>query len=488
MAVQNSLARQDQSMKLSVYLQNDAVKKQINQVVGGKNGTRFISSIVSAVQSTPALQECTSPSIVNAALLGEALNLSPSPQLGQFYMVPFDNKKKGCKEAQFQLGYKGYIQLAIRSGYYKKLNVLAIKEGELVRYDPLDEEVEVNLIDDDILREEAPTMGYFAMFEYENGFRKTLYWSKKKMLAHAEKYSFAFYKNGGARSLELLEQGKIPEKDMWKYSSFWFKDFDGMALKTMLRQLISKWGIMSIDLQNAIITNLKEGSMEPKVLDINGNTYCNKNLTRYHYFPKADSLSVNTLTSIVDYIKGKPEELRETMILHVISPTEVRLYSGLVDERNREELMRADAIVNEFQFDRYYDQERFLIELQANFIESDDLTVLKQVAGNIESGTTANYDDDGVSQKTTIKSGIANKTDVIVPNPVKLRPYRTFAEIEQPQSSYVFRIQDSDRGPSFKLVEADGGLWKNATMKKIKEYLAYELAEELEKYNITIIA
>lgn len=252
MAVNNSLAGQDQSMKLSVYLQNDAVKKQINQVVGGKNGTRFISSIVSAVQSTPALQECTSPSIVNAALLGEALNLSPSPQLGQFYMVPFDNKKKGCKEAQFQLGYKGYIQLAIRSGYYKKLNVLAIKEGELVRYDPLDEEVEVNLIEDDILREEAPTMGYFAMFEYENGFRKTLYWSKKKMLAHAEKYSFAFYKNGGARSLELLEQGKIPEKDMWKYSSFWFKDFDGMALKTMLRQLISKWGIMSIDLQNAI--------------------------------------------------------------------------------------------------------------------------------------------------------------------------------------------------------------------------------------------
>lgn len=252
MAVNNSLASQEQSMKLSVYLQNDAVKKQINQVVGGKNGTRFISSIVSAVQSTPALQECTSPSIVNAALLGEALNLSPSPQLGQFYMVPFDNKKKGCKEAQFQLGYKGYIQLAIRSGYYKKLNVLAIKEGELVRYDPLDEEVEVNLIEDDILREEAPTMGYFAMFEYENGFRKTLYWSKKKMLAHAEKYSFAFYKNGGAKALELLEQGKVPEKDMWKYSSFWFKDFDGMALKTMLRQLISKWGIMSIDLQNAI--------------------------------------------------------------------------------------------------------------------------------------------------------------------------------------------------------------------------------------------
>lgn len=252
MAVQNSLANRNQKMGLTAYLTQDAVKRQINSVVGGKNGTRFISSIVSAVQTTPALQECTNPSILSAALLGEALNLSPSPQLGQFYMVPFDNKKKGYKEAQFQLGYKGYVQLAIRSGYYKRLNVLAIKEGELIRYDPLDEEIEVSLIEDDIVREETPTAGYYAMFEYENGFKKTMYWTKRKMLAHAEKYSYAFAKNGGAKSLELLEQGKIPEKEMWKYSSFWFKDFDGMALKTMLRQLISKWGIMSINLQTAM--------------------------------------------------------------------------------------------------------------------------------------------------------------------------------------------------------------------------------------------
>lgn len=252
MAVGNSLANRQTKTGLTAYLTQDAVKKQINSVVGGKNGTRFISSIISAVQTTPALQECTNQSILSAALLGEALNLSPSPQLGQFYMVPFDNKKKGCKEAQFQLGYKGYIQLAERSGYYKKLNVISIKEGELIKYDPLNEEIEVDLIEDDVVRENTPSMGYYAMFEYENGFRKTLYWSKQKMLAHAEKYSFAFAKNGGAKSLELLEQGKIPEKEMWKYSSFWFKDFDGMALKTMLRQLISKWGIMSIDLQTAV--------------------------------------------------------------------------------------------------------------------------------------------------------------------------------------------------------------------------------------------
>lgn len=248
MAMQNSLVNRNQKGGLTAYLTQDAVKNQINKVVGGKNGTRFVSSIVSAVQTTPALQECTNPSILSAALLGEALNLSPSPQLGQFYMVPFKNKKKGVTEAQFQLGYKGYIQLAIRSGYYKKLNVLAIKEGELIRYNPLEEEIEVSLIEDDIEREETPTAGYYAMFEYENGFKKSMYWSKKKMLAHADKYSAAF----SAKSLDLLEAGKIPDSEKWKYSSFWYKDFDGMAMKTMLRQLISKWGIMSIDLQTAI--------------------------------------------------------------------------------------------------------------------------------------------------------------------------------------------------------------------------------------------
>lgn len=263
MAVQNQLAnRKKEKTGISVYLEQDAVKRQINQVVGGKNGTRFISSIVSAVQANPALQECTNKSIVSAALLGEALNLSPSPQLGQFYMVPFKKKAKydrtgklispEVSEAQFQLGYKGYIQLAIRSGYYKKLNVMTIKEGELRRYDPMEEAIEVELIDDDTLREDTPTAGYYAFFEYENGFRKAMYWSKKKMAAHAEKYSQAFKKNGGMAALLQLEQGQIPEDDLWKYSSFWFSDFDGMAMKTMLRQLISKWGIMSIELQTAI--------------------------------------------------------------------------------------------------------------------------------------------------------------------------------------------------------------------------------------------
>ena len=248
MAVQNSLAK-NKKVGLTAYLTGDAVKAQISKVVGGKNGDQFVSSVIAAVQQNPQLKECSNPSILSAALQGHALKLSPSPQLGQYYMVPFKDKRRGTTEAQFQLGYKGYVQLAIRSGYYKKLNVLAIKEGELIRYDPLSEDIEVQLIEDDVERENAPTTGYFAMFEYENGFRKTMYWSKQKMAAHAEKYSFAFARNGGLKSLEALEAGKIQEKDMWKYSSFWFKDFDAMALKTMLRQLISKWGIMSIDMQ-----------------------------------------------------------------------------------------------------------------------------------------------------------------------------------------------------------------------------------------------
>lgn len=248
MGVQNTLTPKKPKTGMIAYLTQNAVKNQINNVVGGKNGTRFIASIVSAVQTNAALQECTNQSILSAALLGEALNLSPSPQLGQFYLVPFKNNKKGTIEAQFQLGYKGYIQLAIRSGYYKKLIVSTIKEGELIRYNPLEEEIEVNLIEEDVEREKTPTIGYYTMFEYENGFRKSIYWSKQKMLAHADKYSKAFSKT----TLERIEAGEIPEKEMWKYSSFWYKDFDGMALKTMLRQLISKWGIMSIELQTAI--------------------------------------------------------------------------------------------------------------------------------------------------------------------------------------------------------------------------------------------
>lgn len=231
------------SMPFASFMSQNAIQNRIAKTIGSDRGQRFITGIVSAVNNNSDLAKCTNNSIYSGALLGESLNLSPSPQLGHYYLVPFNVKKQDINgkdywesQAQFQLGYKGYLQLAIRSGQYKKINVLAIKEGELISYNPLDEEIQVKLIEDEETRENAKTIGYYAMFEYSNGFKKTLYWSRKKMQAHAEKYS----------------QGYRSDLKKGTSYTFWSKDFDGMAYKTMLRQLISKWGIMSIDLQNAI--------------------------------------------------------------------------------------------------------------------------------------------------------------------------------------------------------------------------------------------
>ena len=264
MAVKNSLQKanneQGGEVTISNYLGQEKIKTWINGMIGSeKEAQKFISSIISAVSTTPALQACEKGSIISAALLANALDMSLSPQLGLAYMVPFEDNKNGRTVATFILGYKGYIQLAIRSGKYRKINVIAIKEGEFVSYNPLTEELVVNLITDDEEREKAPTIGYYAYFELINGFQKRLYWSKKKMLLHADKYSKAFSLNAkkGKKpeydkvSYADFEAGKVPEAKMWLYSSFWYKDFDGMAFKTMLRQLISKWGIMSIDMQEA---------------------------------------------------------------------------------------------------------------------------------------------------------------------------------------------------------------------------------------------
>lgn len=265
MAVKNSLQKTSnnapsQKLTISGYLSQEKIKTWINGMIGSeKEAQKFISSIISATSTTPALQACEPTTIVSSALLANALDLSLSPQLGLAYMVPFEDNKNGRTVATFILGYKGYIQLAIRSGKYRKINVVAVKEGEFVSYNPLTEDLQVNLIADDEERERAATVGYYAYFELVNGFQKSLYWSKKKMLLHADKYSKAFSleaKKGKQPKYDKVsyadfEAGKVPEAEMWKYSSFWYKDFDGMAYKTMLRQLISKWGIMSIDMQEA---------------------------------------------------------------------------------------------------------------------------------------------------------------------------------------------------------------------------------------------
>ena len=244
----NSLV-QNKSKTIGSYLGQVNIKSYINGILGNeKEGQKFVSSIMSAVSVNPQLQECEYSSIISSALLANALNLSLSPTIGLCYIIPFKNHKTKTSTATFVLGYKGYIQLAIRSGYYKKLTVEAIKEGELVRYDAIHEEIEVSLIEDEEVRENTPTIGYYAMFKHVNGFEKVMYWSKQKMQMHANKYSKAYNLDADTK----LKAGEIPQDQMWKYSSFWYTDFDGMAKKTMIRQLISKWGIMSIEMQSAV--------------------------------------------------------------------------------------------------------------------------------------------------------------------------------------------------------------------------------------------
>lgn len=236
--------------KFSLAIQNEGYKKLINNTLGDpKRSAKFIAAISSAVATNPGLQECDAGSILSGALLGEALNLSPSPQLGQYYLVPFDQKKYNektkkyeviSKKAQFQLGYKGYIQLAIRSGQYKDIDVIEVREGEYLGRNKITGKHQFEFIEDEVERENKPIIGYMAYFEYLNGFYKNLYWSKEKMQKHALEYSQAYASD--------VKKGT-------NYS-FWSKDFDGMAFKTMLRQLISKWGIMSIDMQEALTKDM----------------------------------------------------------------------------------------------------------------------------------------------------------------------------------------------------------------------------------------
>jgi len=249
----------------------ELVRAKVSTVLVGKKGDDFVTSLVSLMNQDPNLKGCTPMSLISSALQAQSMNLSLNRSLGQAWIVPFKDKKitEICPEtgkpytmATFQIGYKGYLQLAIRSGQYRKINVLAIKEGELRQYDPLNEELVVDLIQDDTEREATPTIGYYAMFEYMNGFRKTMYWSKAKMASHADRYSPAFSLHATSGKYPKVsyadyEAGNVKEKDLWLYSSFWYKDFDGMAYKTMLRQILSKWGVMSVEMQKAFEADMR---------------------------------------------------------------------------------------------------------------------------------------------------------------------------------------------------------------------------------------
>ena len=260
--------------KFSVYMNQEQIKHLVSQAVG-KNAQRFTASIISAVSTNPALENCTQHSILCAALLGESLGLSPSPQLGQYYLVPFDKKDKYGNvlgtNAQFVLGAKGYKQLAMRSGQYLDIDVLEIKEGEYKGRDKFTAKRVFEFIENDDVRNALPTVGYMAYFELLNGFRKQVYWTKAKMIKHADTYSPAF----SAKKYDDYINGKVPKNELYKYSSFWYKNFDEMAFKTLIRHLISQWGVMSIEMREAFVRDdavIKEGG-EPEYVDYDENAF-----------------------------------------------------------------------------------------------------------------------------------------------------------------------------------------------------------------------
>lgn len=260
MATTQLSTNSNQQTGITDFLSKPSIRDNVMQAVGKENVTRFISSIISAVQATPALKECTNNSILSAALQGEALNLAPSPQLGQFYMVPYENSKMvkdpqtgrdvkiKVNEAQFQIGYKGYIQLAIKSGQYRKIVVSDVRQGEVGFYNPITEEIGLDPVLDLKKRQELPVVGYYGMFELINGFKKEIYYPKEQIDQHARTYSKGY------------------ASDLRKHTAytFWSKNFDAMAKKTLIRQLISKWGIMSTEMQTAYEKDMA-------VIDENGN-------------------------------------------------------------------------------------------------------------------------------------------------------------------------------------------------------------------------
>lgn len=223
------------------------------------------------------------------------------------------------------------------------------------------------------------------------------------------------------------------------------------------------------------------GLRAPVVKEIDESMYSDKDLKRISYNPLAEPLHLHTLTGLVDYIKSNVDTTKndENLIVEVASPEKVYLYTSLDKERKREQFAIVEARVPSFPFNTFIGHEEFIINVQAKFLDDNnsDRAKILSFAGTVEKGSVAEYSDDGVSQKATVKSGIINKEEKIVPNPVKLRPYRTFLEVEQPMSEFIFRMKDKDYGVSCAVIEADGGAWINAATKNIKEYLEFELSE-----------
>lgn len=218
--------------RFNATIKNERTQDYLRQVLG-KNATGFVTSLTSIVSNNTSLQNCEPLSLMYVGIKAAALNLPLDPNLGFAYAIPYYNSKTKKTEAQFQMGYKGFVQMAIRSGQFKAINVTDVREGEYQGEDLLTGEMRLTSVDN---REERKIVGYAAYMRLVNGFEKSLYWSVEKVEAHARQYS----------------QTYSSQKDYIRKSSKWTTDFDAMAKKTVLKMLLSKYAPLSIEMQNAI--------------------------------------------------------------------------------------------------------------------------------------------------------------------------------------------------------------------------------------------
>jgi recombination protein RecT len=215
----NQNSRQGYTIKQ--LMSADSVKNRFEETLG-KKAPQFMASVINLVNSDTNLQKCDQMSVVSSAMVAAALDLPIDKNLGYAWVVPYGNK------ATFQIGYKGFIQLALRTGQYRNINVIEVYEGELKSFNRLTEEIELDFE----ARQSDKVIGYTGYFELINGFRKTVYWSKEEIERHKKKFS----KTGFA----------------------WKDNYDAMAMKTVVRNMLNKWGILSIDMQKAYTEDIKD--------------------------------------------------------------------------------------------------------------------------------------------------------------------------------------------------------------------------------------
>lgn len=234
------------------------------------------------------------------------------------------------------------------------------------------------------------------------------------------------------------------------------------------------------------------GLGKPTIQEICNETYSDRSLHLVKKrFDVQETIQLSTLSSLVDYVNGSVDihriNMSEKMLIQVVNPTKVRLLSEIDEYGHRDCLIEVNASIPNFPFGQYVDSEEFLIRVRSNMQPNEDSELLIKFSGSTEEKSVQAYTDDGISQKVTLHSGIGSKSEAKVPNPVLLRPFRTFTEIEQPESEFVFRMKN-DRGVQCAIFEADGGAWKHYAMESIAEYLSDQLVDKTIDNKFIIIS